>query len=484
MKLGVKIGLVYLIVAGLFLEAAFLAHEALEAISTEAQGALQKDEAMMRLLAEARHDFELTWKESRLAAASAHPSPAAAQMRTNLAHLLRNIQDRARPEEDQQAAALAASWAQLAAAFDRMPAQTGRSDRYFNTQIQPRLEPFRQQLEDLHALRFRAYEERVARIQRQADDARIQLVLLASLVAVAGVILYLLIRFQILSPLHQMMTATRLIAAGNLAHRVADKGGDEFGDLAHDFNLMASKLGDAERMKMEFLSMISHEMRTPLTAMNGYTALLRRGRHGPITEKQAASLDIIRQETERLHYLVDDLLEAARAEAGAFRVEIGPCDLGLTLDTLMHTFSRQAEEKEIDLKHELKALPPALLDGRRLAQALRNLVTNAIKFTPVGGSIRVQGQVDGKEILLEVSDTGAGIPPSQIEHIFERFYQTRPESDGRAGGVGLGLAIVREIVQAHGGKVEVESELGTGTTFRLRIPYKAPTTEGNEESLT
>jgi signal transduction histidine kinase len=474
MKLGLKIGLVYLMVAGLFLEAAVIAHMVLENISLEARTATQEDEQMMRRLAEARHDFELAWKESRLALASAHPMPDATTSRADLARLLDEIRGRARPEERAVADALAASWARISDAFDRMAGQPSRAERAFNREIQPALEPFRALLDQLHGLRSRAYEERIGRIQKKADEARTQLATLALLVMIAGLVLFLVIRLQILSPLYQLKIATKGIAAGNLSHRVAEGSRDEFGDLARDFNRMAKKLADAERMKMEFLSMISHEMRTPLTAMGGYATLLRKGRHGPINEKQAASLDIIRQETGRLHYLVDDLLEAARAEAGSFRIEPAPCEVGHILDSLMHTFERQAEEKKIALKHDVKNLPQAIVDGRRLGQALRNLVTNALKFTPVGGRITVHGQSDGREMLLEVSDTGLGIPPEKLDHIFDRFYQTRPEKDARAGGVGLGLAIVREIVQAHGGRVEVQSELEKGTTFRLRVPIKTP----------
>lgn len=476
MRLGIRIGLVYIVLAGLFLGASILSHEALQAIAREAQTAAREDEAMFRRLGQLRHDFELAWKESRLSAATRRPTPteAATKLRADVSRQLALIHGLSREQERPVASTLLASWNRIATAFDRIPARGTRLDRYFLEHIQPELDPFRRHIETLHTLRLRGYEDRVGRIRVRAEEARLQLVVLASLVVAAGIALYLVIRHRILRPLSLMIGATRKIASGDLSQRIDFAGDDEFGDLSADFNAMAVRLADAERMKMEFLSMVSHEMRTPLTAMSGYASLLIKGRHGPITEKQAASLNIIARETQRLQYLVDDLLEAARAEAGSFRIDRSRVDLGQELHELMKTFARQAEDKGIVLSYDVGGLPEAVVDERRISQALRNLVANAIKFTPAGGTVRVDGAVEGSDLHFRVSDTGPGIPSEQASRIFDRFYQTHPTQDGRAGGVGLGLAIVREIITAHQGRIDVESHLGIGTTFHVTIPWTRP----------
>ena len=225
-----------------------------------------------------------------------------------------------------------------------------------------------------------------------------------------------------------------------------------------------------ERVKDEFVALASHELRTPLTSILGYLEALRDGAVGEVAPQQARFLDVIERNGERLRRLVDDLLDVARADAGRLGLAMDEVDLAAVVGDCVQAARPAAAEKGIELRSHGDDALPVLGDQTRLAQVLDNLVSNALKFTPVGGTVAIRAWARGDEVLCEVSDSGPGIPPSEQERLFERFYRGSQATDDAVQGTGLGLAITKMIVEAHGGRIDLDSEEGRGTRARFAIP--------------
>ena len=225
----------------------------------------------------------------------------------------------------------------------------------------------------------------------------------------------------------------------------------------------------ANAAKDQFLATISHELRTPLNAIMGWTSLVRSGELDEATVQQA--LEVIERNARVQAQLIEDLLDVSRIISGNFRLEFGEIDLdGIARATAL-TFQPQLKEKQIDLKLDLQTVPELCGDPTRLQQVTWNLLSNAIKFTPAQGQVRVSTQRIGDRVILEISDSGQGIASEFLPHIFERFRQADGSATRRHGGLGLGLAIVRHIVELHHGSVAVRSAgVGQGTTFTVTLP--------------
>jgi PAS domain S-box-containing protein len=228
------------------------------------------------------------------------------------------------------------------------------------------------------------------------------------------------------------------------------------------------QLRQLDRLKDEFVALVSHELRTPLTSIRGYLELISEDTN--LTEEQARFLDTIDRNAQRLQRVVGDLLFVAQVEAGKLSLEDGPVDLNAIVDEAMHAAQPSAAAKAIALTVELGELPEIRGDRARLAQVLDNFVSNAIKFTPSGGSVTVATRVRPGEIEIVVSDTGMGIPANELPLLFQRFFRAERATAGAIPGTGLGLAIAKAIVSGHGGRIRVESEEGAGTTFRVILP--------------
>ena len=228
----------------------------------------------------------------------------------------------------------------------------------------------------------------------------------------------------------------------------------------------------ANAAKDQFLATISHELRTPLNAIMGWTSLVRGGELDAETTEQA--LEVIERNARVQAQLIEDLLDVSRIISGNFRLEFGEIDLcGIARSTAL-TFQPQIKEKQLDLQMNLHPVPELCGDPTRLQQVVWNLLSNAIKFTPAQGQVRVDTQQIGDRVTLEVSDSGQGIAPEFLPHIFERFRQADGSTTRRHGGLGLGLAIVRHIVELHHGTVSVRSAgLGQGTTFLVTLPIRS-----------
>jgi PAS domain S-box-containing protein len=228
------------------------------------------------------------------------------------------------------------------------------------------------------------------------------------------------------------------------------------------------QLRQLDRLKDEFVALVSHELRTPLTSIRGYLELITEDEN--LTEEQTRFLDTIDRNAQRLERVVGDLLFVAQVEAGKLSLEDGPVDLNAIIDEAMRAAQPAAAAKAIELTVELGELPEIRGDRARLAQVLDNFVSNAIKFTPMGGSVTVTTRVQPGEIEIVVSDTGMGIPAIELPLLFQRFFRAERATAGAIPGTGLGLAIAKAIVSGHGGRIRVESEEGAGTTFRVILP--------------
>jgi signal transduction histidine kinase len=293
--------------------------------------------------------------------------------------------------------------------------------------------------------------------------------------------------------LESVSQVARAIAQGNFQRRAPVTSRNEIGRLAEDINRMAAELettvnelrsarGQAEealRTRQELVANVSHELRTPLAIMRAHLeALALRnpvaagGGKSEEVAIPAAALQALQTETERLESLVDDLFALSRAQTGSLAVRLEPVDVAALVDEVAAVMRPLAQrEGKIALSTEsAPGLPPALADRDRLSQIVANLVRNAVRHTPEGGIIVLSVTADGPWVVISVADTGEGISPEHLPHIFDRFYRVDQARTRSSGGAGLGLAIVRELVELMGGKVTAESVPGQGSIFRVHLP--------------
>ena len=239
-----------------------------------------------------------------------------------------------------------------------------------------------------------------------------------------------------------------------------------------DLAAQNERLRELDRLKDEFIALVSHELRTPLTSIRGYTELLLDGEAGELTDDQRQFLGVVERNSHRLLHLVGDLLFLAQVEAGKLVLDVGALDLCTVASESVETARPQAEAKGITLTLATGPTPPVAGDRARIGQLLDNLVSNAIKFTPDGGRVDVRVRVLRKQAILEVRDSGMGIPAVEQEFLFERFFRTSTATEQAIQGTGLGLAISKAIVDAHEGRITVASEEGAGTTFQVSLPLR------------
>ncbi|MBF2028914.1 MAG: HAMP domain-containing histidine kinase [Oscillatoriales cyanobacterium C42_A2020_001] len=281
----------------------------------------------------------------------------------------------------------------------------------------------------------------------------------------AGGLSYLVSK-RITQPLVQMEKVTQKITAGHLEERLPHNEIPELDRLATSFNQMAANLEGVEQRRRELVSDLTHELRTPLTIVEGYLEGLADGTIDP-------SVDIYQRlvgETGRLRRLVNDLQELSQAEAGYLPIRLEQVGLCPLLTAIADKFSHQLIEESPALRLECPIdLPPVLADPERVEQILMNLLGNALRYTQEG-SITVKAWSEGRKVWVAVTDTGQGIAVEDLPHVFERFWRADRSRDRKSGGTGIGLAISRRLVELQGGVIEVESEVGKGSTFRFSLP--------------
>ncbi len=288
-------------------------------------------------------------------------------------------------------------------------------------------------------------------------------------------------------PLEELVDASQQLASGDLEARVKVGGLSETATLGSAFNEMASELqrragerDQLDRMKDEFVLTASHELRSPLTSVQGFAELLML-EHEKLSPKQAETVEVILDNTRHLVRLLNDLLDLARSDAGRLVIKPVLTEVAPLVDDAVRTMRSQTEARQQSLSQEIEpGLPPLEVDRDRIRQVLVNLLTNAHEYSPQGAAIGVTAVLRGAEVEISVSDDGPGMPEDQLEHIFDRFTRGDAGLTQHVGGTGLGLAISKSLVELHGGTIAVEAVLGQGSTFRVRLPVGAtedPVTE-------
>jgi len=301
---------------------------------------------------------------------------------------------------------------------------------------------------------------------------------------------------KITRPVVELTGRARSMASASSGEIRLEESDNEIKVLTHTFNSMTARihenirqlemnnvklasfneeLKELDRMKSDLLANVSHELRTPLTSIKGYAEYILEGKLGPVTSKQEKALGVVQRNLERLSKLISALLDYSLMDAQQMVLNIKPFDLKNLARQIVATLASEFERRAIHFKVEIPDnLPLVMGDKDKLYQVLENLTINAIKFTEASGSITVLAgtyEKDGKAYVeLRVTDTGVGIPKSELDRIFDRFYQVDATSKRKYGGMGLGLAIARSIVEAHKGTISAESELGKGTTFIISFP--------------
>lgn len=283
-----------------------------------------------------------------------------------------------------------------------------------------------------------------------------------------GVLLAVWITRSITRPLTLIQKKTKDIADGVFEADLKLSSPPEISDLAQAFNTMCSKLKEVDKMKSDFYALMSHELRTPLTAIKEGTNLFLEGKGGEVTGSQKKLLTIISEESDRLIGLVNSVLDLSKLESGMLAFNFTNAELPPLIARVVDEVGPLAEAKHIRIRREVPRLPPLSLDAERMLQALRNLIGNALKFTPRGGTVSIAARREEEKVIVTVSDTGPGIPQEHAAVIFDKFRQV--PGSAKLPGTGLGLAIVKHIIQAHGGTVWVQSEAGSGSTFTFQLP--------------
>ena len=325
-------------------------------------------------------------------------------------------------------------------------------------------------------------------VLRVLDEIGTSVLIAGSITLFVSLLVALLLARSIARPITRLTQATEAIARGQYEHRVQAKGGDEIGRLAASFNTMAEQVQRSRQMEKDFVANVSHELKTPLTSIQGFAQAILDGAVQDLNGARRAAQTIF-DETARMARLVGDLLMLARLESGQMPLAHETIDLNESLPRWVERFHERANTAGETLSTVIDSLPPITGDPGRLEQVVANLVDNAIKYNHPGGSVTVTAKTEASEsvsksstilrrrlagqppprwISIAVADTGAGIPAEDLPRLFDLFY--RGDHARVAGVAGFGLTIAKEIVAAHGGKITVQSQVGHGSTFTIHLP--------------
>jgi len=283
--------------------------------------------------------------------------------------------------------------------------------------------------------------------------------------AVIALAVALYLAFSLSRPLREIRAGAQAMSLGQLDRRVRETGDEEVRSVAHALNALAATLQHEEEVRKANVADLAHELRTPLMGLLGRIEAAQDG----VLDDQAANLAAMHDEALRLSRLLDDLSTLAEAERPGMLLELEPVDLAEVAAAQVQVAAPGFAEKGVDLASELRPAPVSG-DRGRLEQVVANLLSNALRYTDTGGRVVVTLRVERAEAVLDVADTGIGIPPEDVPRVFTRFWRGERSRSRATGGAGIGLSIVRELVQAHGGRVEVVSVVGEGSTFTVRIP--------------
>ena len=286
---------------------------------------------------------------------------------------------------------------------------------------------------------------------------------------ITGILIIAFFTRRAFAPMRDLTETAERLGKGELDQRVRSDHRGEIGQLATSFNTMATELEDAETRRRRLTADIAHELRTPLTNIRGYLEAVKDG----VVEPDDQTIGTLHQETLHLSALVDDLRLLAVADAGALKLEMLPGRVETVVESVSQAFKARSMESDVEMKFEIaEGLPLVDIDRTRMTQIIQNLVENAIHHSPTSGEIvvRVDKSIEGDEVTFSVIDTGGGIPEDDIEHIFDQFYRVDTSRARATGAAGLGLTIVKRLVDAHRGQINVTSKPGTGSTFTVTLP--------------
>jgi len=285
-------------------------------------------------------------------------------------------------------------------------------------------------------------------------------------IGIALIFTFVLSRY-ILSPIRVLTATAKKLGQGDFSQRVKIKNQGEVGQLAATFNSMASDLERLEKLRRNMVADVAHELRTPLSNIAGYLEAIRDG----VITPDPKTINSLCEEAALLSRLVDDLQELALSDAGELKLIRQPENLAQLIKQSVASVQPKVMDKNIELSYDISDnLPPVNIDYHRISQVMRNLLANAIAHTPAGGKIHVTVNLQDSKVRVSVKDTGEGIPPGDLPNMFERFYRVDKSRSRSRGGSGLGLTIAKRLVEAHGGSIHVESELGKGSCFYFLLP--------------
>ena len=312
-------------------------------------------------------------------------------------------------------------------------------------------------------------------VGKTLHDTMARFITVCGIVIVLGLIGSVIFARGLTRPIESLVEATRIVGKGELTHRIDVNRKDEIGLLAGSFNDMTVKLQELDQMKNDFVSSVSHELRSPLTALRGFLQMFQLGIQGPLTDAQKENVKVMMECTDRLGRFVNNILDVAKLEAGMIDFVLQPLDPKLIAGEMVFFFTPQANLEKLQVQFEApETVSKVLGDPDRLKQVFTNLINNAMKYTPEGGRITVWIREEPGVVHMGVTDSGAGIPKDELTKLFSKFHQVKETKDKAKGkGTGLGLTIVKKIVEGCGGTVGVDSEFGKGTTFHFTL-RKAP----------
>lgn len=317
---------------------------------------------------------------------------------------------------------------------------------------------------------------RLNELQQRSQEEQVfltslgRILLGASLIgAVAAIVVATILAVQLAAPARELTRAARRVAAGDLDHRVTIRSHDELAEVGHAFNDMAASLSRQEDLRRHMVADIAHELRTPLSVMQVELESLQDG----LAEPSPETITSLQEEVQLLSRLVEDLRLLSLMDAGQLPLQRQAVALGVAIRDVLQKTAATAKRRGLVLEAEVPpTLPPVHADPDRLQQILLNLVSNAIRHTPAGGRVHLSAHPEADQVHLRVTDTGEGIAPGDLPHIFERFYRADASRSRATGGSGLGLTIAQGLVEAMGGQIWAESTLGEGTTIHVTLPQE------------
>ncbi len=481
MKLRTRLGLGIVSITIILLIPLLLALRALESVHQTTRGLRDREFAASLLLGSFRETTDDV-KRSEDALILLADSASEARMRTQLDRLSRVADSLAgytsRPAATDISNAILALRASTQAEFAAAVAgQNNTAEEISVQRTRPALSTIERALARTEAKLRDETRDRVddaasttVDAQRTAAGSLAIALLLATLIAIW-------LTRSISRPVQDLARGMKAVADGEFTQRLPmiERRTDEFGRLATSYQAMTAQLSELDKLKAEFVSVASHELKTPINVIVGYLELLQENIYGELNPKQREICATLGKQAQTLTRLVKRLLDISRFEAGGGKLERRQVDLDRFLHSFETSFQVLALQREISFRVARGENLPAqvLWDEDRINEVLGNLLSNAFKFTDRGGTVELAVSGSETEVCLIVHDTGAGIASEQLPHIFEKFFQANNQAYAAVKGTGLGLAIAREIVEAHGGNVTVESTLGIGTTFTITLPIRA-----------